>query len=159
MDKTDSDLVINESNFSQYFKDCRTGKPERGDILARWTGVAEFIEGRMKKDIIDLLVNKEDKVQAAIQVMRKLGGATERDAIRICKEIALDIHAGMSLDDVEKKVYEYQIEMFFYAKKEYVPQNDPHWSVIGIENLDEFIDSANQKLEMSAKIITPMEEK
>lgn len=145
-------LIINETNFSQYFRDCRTNRPEKGDVLARWTGIAEFISGHMKKNIIDLLVNKEDKAQAAIQVMRKLGGATEREAIRVCKEICKDIQAGMSLDDVENKSYEYQVEFFYYTKKEYVPQ-DKHWTVIGIDNLDDFLEKSNQQLQITAKIV------
>lgn len=148
------ELIINESNFTQYFRDCRTSRPERGDIIACWSGIAEFIDGRMKKDIIDLLMNK-DKALAATQVMRKLGGATQKDAIRICKEIANDLMGGMSPEDVEKKTYEYNIELFYYTKKEYIPLDDPHWSTIGIENLDEFLDQANQRIKMKSKIVEP----
>lgn len=153
MEQISDELIINDSNFSEYFRDCRTSKPDKGDILARWTGIAEFVDGRMKKDIIDLLLNKENKAAAAVQVMRKLGGATEAEAIRICKEIAKDLHAGYSVDDVENKIYEYQIELFYYSKKEYVPVNDPHWTIIGIDNLDEFIDKANEKFQITAKIV------
>lgn len=145
-------LIIDENNFSTYFRDCRTSQPERGDVIACWTGKAEFIDGQMKKDIIDLLLNK-DKAFAATQVMRKLGGATQKDCVRVCKEIAVDLAKGMSKEEVEKKVYEYQIELFYYAKKEYIPIDDPHWSVIGINNLDEFLDQANQKLKIKSKII------
>ena len=148
------ELIINESNFTQYFRDCRTSQPERGDIIACWTGVAEFIEGRMKKDIMDLLSNKE-KAFAATQVMIKLGRATQKDAIRICKEITSDLISGMSQEEVEKKSYEYTIELFYYTKKEYIPLNDPHWSTIGIENLDEFLDQANQRIKIKSKIVEP----
>lgn len=151
--ETLENIIIDNTNFFQYFRDCKTSKPEKGDVLARWTGIAEFIDGRMKKDIIDLLLNKDNKVQAAIQVMRKLGGATEKEAIRVCKEISKDILAGMSLEDVEKKSYEYQIELFYYAKPQYVPQNDKHWSLIGIDNLDNFLDQANERYTITAKII------
>lgn len=147
-----NELVIDENNFSQYFRDCRTARPERGDVLARWTGRAEFLDGHMKRDIIDLLHNK-DKAFAATQVMRKLGGATQHDAIRVCKEICLDLAAGMSLKEVEEKVYEYDVEFFYYTKKEYIPIDDPHWTMIGINNLDEFLDQANQRLKIKSRII------
>jgi hypothetical protein len=146
------ELVIDESNFTQYFRDCRNNRPEKGDILAKFTAIAEFVDGRMKKDIIDLLYNKDNKVNAAIQVMRKLGCATEKDSIRICKEICQDLFSGMKFEEVESKVYKYQMESFYYTKKEYVPVGDPHWSLIGLTNLDEFLDKSGNKLRMESKL-------
>lgn len=148
------DLVIDETNFSQYFRDCRISRPEKGDVIARYCAIAEFVDGQMKKDIIDLLLNK-DKAFAATQVMRKLGCANQKDAIRICREVAEDLANGMTPEEVEKKVYEYELEVFYYTKKEYVPLGDPHWSVISIANLDTFLDASNQKLTMKAKHIIP----
>ena len=145
------ELVINETNFKQYFRDCRQHQPERGDIVAKYIGSAEFIDGQMKKDVIDLLLNRE-KARAAVQVMQKLGFATYSEAIRICKEIANDLGNGMTETEVENKVYPYDIEMFFYTKKEYVP-TDPHWSIITLNNLDDFIDNIGQKLHVDVKII------
>ena len=144
-----SDLVINESNFSEYFRDCRNSKPERGDVMARYVARAEFVDGHMKKDIIDLL--QKDKAIAATNVMRKLGHATQNDAVRVCKEICQDL-VCFSVEEVEKKIYKYTVEFFYYTKKEYVPI-DPHWSLIGISNLDEFLDKANQKIKITSKII------
>ena len=66
------EIVIDESNFTQHFRDCRMHRPQRGDVMAKYTAIAEFVDGRMKQDIIDLLVNHE-KAYAATQVMRKLG--------------------------------------------------------------------------------------
>lgn len=145
-------LVINEENFHQYFKDCRNNRPQKGEIIAKFTAMADFIDGRMKKDIIDLLYNKKDKVNSAVQVMRKLGCATEKDSIRICKEICKDLFNGISPSEVESKVYKYQMEVFYYTKKEYVPIDDPHWSVISIANLDEFLDKSGSKLRMESKL-------
>lgn len=152
MSEENQELVINEENFHQYFKDCRNNRPNKGEIIAKFTAIASFMDGRMKKDIIDLLYNKEDKVNAAIQVMRKLGCATEKDSIKICKEICKDLFSGMSPSEVESKVYKYQMEIFYYTKKEYVPIDDPHWSVISIANLDEFLDKAGSKLRMESKL-------
>lgn len=150
--KMTDELVIDENNFTQYFRDCRMHRPERGDIMAKYTAIAEFIDGQMKKDIIDLLMNKE-KALAATQVMRKLGCATEYDAIRVCKEVAEDLAAGMSAEEVEKKPYEYQLETFYYTKKEYVPVDDPHWQIISIANLDSFLDKENRVVSFKTKIV------
>jgi hypothetical protein len=153
-----SELIINESNFSEYFRDCRVSRPERDDIIACYTASAEFVEGNMKRDVIDLLVN-HDKALAAIQVMRKLGGATQVDAIKICKEICKDLIFGMNLEEVEKKPYKYNVEFFYYTKKEFVPIDDHHWSIIGIMNLDEFLDKSNQRLKIHSRVIGKEPEK
>lgn len=151
------ELVIDETNFEKYFFDVRRFKPERGQIMARFGACADFIDGMMKKNIIELL--KKDKALAAIQVMRKLGCATEKDALRICKEVCTDLFNGMSEDEVEKKPYRYEMESFYYTKKEYVPLDNPHWSVISVRNLDEFLDANNNKLKMTSKIVDNINEK
>jgi hypothetical protein len=148
------ELVIDENNFNQYFRDCRISRPQRGDVMARYSAVAEFIDGRMKQDIIDLLMNNE-KAYAATQVMKKLGCATEFDSIRICKEVAEDLASGMTPEEVEKKVYEYNLESFYYTKKEYIPVDDPHWTIISIANLDTFLDKENRIVSFKTKIVEP----
>jgi hypothetical protein len=147
-----NDLVIDQNNFSEYFRDCRTARPERDDVIARYTASAEFIDGQMKRDIIDLLHNR-DKAVAATQVMRKLGFATQSEAVRVCKEICKDLSSGMDLKEVENKVYTYDIEIFYYTKKKFFPKDDPHWTLIGITNLDEFLDKAGEKLSIKSRII------
>lgn len=146
-----SELVIDESNFTEYFKDCRIHRPERGDVMAKYTAIAEFVDGAMKKDVIHLLLN-HDKAVAATNVMRKLGCATEKDAVRICREIAEDLANGMTPSEVEKKSYEYQLESFYYTKKEYVPTDDPHWQLINLANLDSFLDEEHT-VQMTARIL------
>lgn len=151
------EFVIDENNFEEYFFDVRRHKPQRGQIMARFGAYAEFIDGMMKKNIIDLL--KKDKALAAIQVMRKLGCAVERDAIRICKEVCDDLASGMTDDEVEKKIYNYEMESFYYTKKEYVPLDNPHWTVISVKNLDEFLDAKKNRVKMTAKIVNNVDEK
>lgn len=151
------ELIIDETNFSEYFRDCRNSIPERGDIMARYVANAEFTEGQMKRDIIDLLHNK-DKAFAATQVMKKLGCATQIDSVRVCKEICQDIASGMTLEEVEKKSYFYDVEFFYYTKKEFVPVDHPHWTPIGLDNLDEFLDKAGNKIKMKTKIIENMDQ-
>lgn len=149
-----SELVIDETNFKDYFRDVRMNRPERNEIIARYAATAELIGGQLKKDLIDLLRNR-DKALAATQVMRKLGCATEKDSIRVCKEICRDLNSGMTAEEVEQKEYKYTIEVFYYTRKEYVPLDDPHWSIISLDNLDEFLDAADQRITMKTKIIEP----
>ena len=120
--------------------------------MARWVSKAEFIDGQMKKDVINLLASN-DKALSATKVMQKLAYATYQDSVRICKEICQDLESGMSLEEVEAKPYSYELEMFYYTKKEYVPKDDPHWSIIGLENLDEFLDKANNKLSIKSRVL------
>lgn len=121
-------IVITEKNFSEYFHDVRRSKPKKGQVLAKFTAVAEFVEGRGKRDIIMLL--KMDKAQQAVQVMRKIHGAREPDCYRVCREIAEDLLI-VPEEEVEKKPYEYVVEYFFYTQKDLVPKNK-HWETIQI---------------------------
>lgn len=125
---------ITEENFEKYFFDVRKHTIQKGQVMARYAAVAEFVDGPMKKNIIELLT--KDKANAAVQVMRKLGCAVEKDSIRICKEICEDMLKGLSVEEIEQKPYKYTIEVFYYTQKEHVPVNDPHWSLISIINSD-----------------------
>jgi hypothetical protein len=147
-----SELIIDESNFSEYFFDVRQNTPQRGQVMARYSAGAEFVDGRLKQDIIDLVRNK-DKAAAASRVMRKLGCATEADSFRIPREIAEDLLSGMTAEQVEQKAYKYTIEAFYYTEKQHIPLDDPHWSVISLSNLDEFLDAADNKLKIRSKIV------
>ena len=129
-----SDLVIDDSNFSVYFHDVRKYKPEQGEIMACYSAIAYFADGPEKQNMIDLL-KIEDKAVAASQVMRKLHGAIEKDSFRIPRAIAEDLVSGISEEDVRKKEYKYNFQMFFYVKPEYVPKDNPHWTTVSILNV------------------------
>ncbi len=144
--------VIDAANFDEYFFDVRTHKPLRGQVMARYAATAEFVGGRLKKDVIDLIYNK-DRPEQAIRLLRKLACATDKDALRVCREMAQDFVGGMTPAAVEEKPYKYVLEVFYYTKKEYVPTDDPHWSVISLQNLDEFLDAAGQKIQIKSKIM------
>lgn len=146
-----NEVIIDENNFEKYFFDVRKHKPQRGQIMARYAAVAEFIDGMMKKNIIELL--KKDKAIAATQVLRKLGCATEKDSVRVCKEICEDMLAGMTDEDIESKVYKYTIEVFYYTEQANIPLDDPHWSVISIKNLDNFLDAEGNVLNIQSSIV------
>lgn len=143
--------IITEENFEKYFFDVRRFKPQKGQIMARYAVTAEFIDGPMKQNMIDLL--KKDKALAATQVFRKCGCATERDSVRVCKEMCADMLAGLTDEQIEQKPYKYILESFYYTNQENVPLDDPHWSVISIRNLDQFLDAANNVLEINTSIV------
>jgi predicted transcriptional regulator len=149
-----------KNNFDQYFFDVRINKPQKNQVLVKYSAMAELVDGVMKKNLIELC--KKDKVHAATQVMRKLAGSCEIDSVRVLKEMCQDIISGMSDEEVEKKIYKYKFEMFYYTEKKYIP-DDPHWSAISINNLDSFLEgkdhvisdenNADNKLIISSKII------
>ena len=37
------ELIIDENNFDQYFRDISKNVPEKGDVLAKYTAIAEFV--------------------------------------------------------------------------------------------------------------------
>lgn len=130
---------INDENFSLFFRDVRNNVPERGDVIAQYSASAEFVEGGEKRQVISLLTSTENKMEATAQVMRKLLFASELDSYRVPRMMAEDLLGGMTDDEVAKKPYKYTLEMFFYAKPENIPKDDPHWSSISVLNLEDFL--------------------
>lgn len=126
-------IEITEANFHEHFFDVRRHGPKKGQVLAKFTAVAEFVSGQGKRDIINLL--QTDKVHQAVQVMRRIHGVREPDCYRICREIAEDLLV-MSPRRVENKPYEFVVEYLFYTKKEYVPRSK-HWETIHVMEYDE----------------------
>jgi hypothetical protein len=133
------ELVIDDDNFAEYFKDVRTSKPDKGDVLACFRASAELVEGNEKKNLMDLLMNTE-KAVAATQVMRKLFNATEQEANRVCRELCEDL-LEVGYNQTLAKPHKYTLELFYYTKKEHVPVDDPHWSVISLLNVDKLVSS------------------
>jgi len=143
---------IDDKNFDQYFRDVRTSQMSRDDIIAQYTAVAELVDGLEKRQLISLLRDTEDKMEATAQVMRRLLFASELDSYRVPRMMAEDLLSGMSEDEVSFKPYKYTLEMFFYAKAEHVPKDDPHWSVISVLNSGEFFDRKDG-LEISSRMV------
>lgn len=125
----DEDLVIDASNFGEYFFDVRMHTPRKGQVMARYTAIAEFISGPEKQQMIDLL-HMPEKARPAVQVMRKLLFANERDAFRVPREMVEDLTKGMSIQEVLDKPYRYTLEYFYYVDPQHVPEGDPHWCKI-----------------------------
>lgn len=133
MDK--KELVIDDSNFDQYFFDIRRNKPQPGQVMACYTGIAELInaapDGREKENLVDLLM-QTNKAEASAQVMRKLFFASESDALRVPIQIIEDLLSGMNKEQVLEKAYKYTLNMYFYVKPEHIPFDDPHWSSVNL---------------------------
>lgn len=149
------DIEINESNFGEHFRDVRTGSPCKGEVIAQYTAVADFVEGNEKRQIISLLTSTENKMEATAQVMRKLLFASEVDAYKVPRMIAEDLLSGMSEDEVAAKPYRYTLEMFFYTKPENIPKDDPHWSSITLLNVDDV--RGDSPFQIDARIVEPDE--
>lgn len=151
---TTEELVITKDNFEEYFFDVRKHEPKRGQIMASYTAVAEFMDGPEKRNVIDLLKDT-DKMIATSQVMRKLLHASEVDSYRVPKNMAQDLFDGVDVNDVAAKPYKYTVELFFYTNKELVPKDDPHWRVISLLNLDGFLDKKDEQIK--TRILDPDE--
>lgn len=131
----DDGVIIDETNFHEYFFDVRKHKPKTGQVMARFEAIAELTDGQIKRDLVYLLSQGDKGGQSSQKVMRKLGGATEADSIRIPKEITGDLLSGMSVEDVCAKPYKYHLETFYYTEKQNVPKDDPHWSIISLKKI------------------------
>ena len=153
MTEEKQEILINEDNFHEYFFDVRQHDIQPGQIMAKYTAMAEFVKGNEKKNILDLITTTTGKAHAITQVMRKLLFASEADAIRIPRQMAEDMLEGMSYDEVLEKPYKYQIECFFYTKPEYLPLDDPHWCAISIVNIEEHLEKSQSG--MQSKLILP----
>jgi hypothetical protein len=132
------EIEITSENFNKYFKDVRVSKLEKDEVIAKYSAIAEFVDGGEKRQIISLLTDTENKMEATIQVMRKLLFASEQDAYRVPREMAEDLISGLSIEDIAKKPYKYTLEMFFYTRLENIPKDDPHWCCISVLNFDDF---------------------
>lgn len=144
--KDEKELVINSSNFKDYFFDVRRFKPKPGQIMAKFAAVALFGDGPEKKDVLKIL--KMDKAQAAAMVMRKIHCAKEPDCYRVCREMCEDLLSGMSQEEVVKKDYEFVLEAYYYTKREYVPKNDPHWETIHVIEFDKETNTFKSRIDL-----------
>ena len=129
MDET----IITEENFNQYFFDARHNKPKKGQVLAKFKAVAEFIEGPHKRDVIQLLVM--DKANEAVQVMERIHGCKPPWSYRVLIEMSNDLLTE-SFSFVEKHPYEMVIEHLYWTDKENVPIS-PNWETIDLISYDE----------------------
>ena len=128
----DDDLVIDQSNFNDYYFPVEKFGPKPGQVMARYMAKAELIAGDEKGYLIDLLVTNPMGAEMGVQIARTAFAAQEIEAIKLCKAITEDLLSGMSKDEVMNKPYKYTLEKFFWTKEEYVPKDDPHWTAIKV---------------------------
>lgn len=147
-----AEVEITQENFHLYFYDVRTHQPKRGQVISRYAAVADFIDGELKRDIIEML-QSGGSIDAVVKYMRKVGLATERDSIAVPLEMSRDLFSGLTNEQVAQKPYKFVCEAFFYTKKENIPSHDAHWSCVSIANLDEFIDAKEQRVTLKGRIL------
>jgi hypothetical protein len=135
----DNDLIIDESNFSQYFRDASKFPPQKGDVLVCYRANADFVYGDLKKDVVDSLSNSTFGARTSIQIIKKLAKTNEKEAVLLTKKICEDLYGGMTEDEVLAKPYSYLFEMFFFTRKEHIPVDDKHWECMSITNLEEYL--------------------
>ena len=157
----EEELIVTEENFHQHFFDVRQNKPSKGQVIACYSAMADFVRGHEKQNIIDLLVKTSDKMLACGQIMRKLLYASEIDAYRVPRMMAEDLWNGMTVDQVQDKAYRYKVEIYYYTNPKNVPKDDPHWTIIEILNLEEHLETeqvrseTGETAEIRSKIIHP----
>ena len=123
--------LISQKETDQLFFDVRTNRPQKDQVMARYSAVAYLVESHEKRNLLDL-ITKTRKVEAAVQVARRIFCATDVTAIDLIKNMLEDLHISkMSYSDVLKKEHRYILEQFYYTKQENIP-DDPHWECISI---------------------------
>ena len=151
----DDELIIDESNFDEYFFDVQKHKPKPGQVLVCYDAIAEFIDGNLKRDVIQLLLQNDKAGETAPRLMQKLAGSVLDDSTKVIREILQDLIDGMPIDDVADKPYEFHCQHFFYTEKQYIPKNDPHWwstSLIDVREVDGMGNTINVESDKDAKI-------
>jgi hypothetical protein len=137
------EIIIDDNNFSEYFFDVRYNEPKENQCLARFRSRAEFVDGQLKRDVVHVLLSMAKGGNGAYKAMRKLAGASDRDAIRVPLQMGQDLASGMTVDEVCEKPYEYDCEFFFYADPFNVPF-DKKWEIIkllGNQSQNQYISS------------------
>lgn len=122
--------MIDEKDFEKHFKPIEQ-KPDPGQVMVRWRASAEFINGWIKRNVIELLGSNKNGVALSKSIMRKLVHA---DETKVLKEMAQDLWDGMTVDQVAEKPYPIVVQHFYWAKRDVVP-DDPHWSIIETKDL------------------------
>jgi hypothetical protein len=115
-----------------------THRPVKGQVIASYAAMAEFIDGEDKRVIVEAVQRPGASVLSAVKLMRKRCHATEVDATRVLKEIIQDLQAGMSVEEVLVKPYRFTLELFYYTEPKNIPEDDLHWSQITLLQSDKF---------------------
>jgi hypothetical protein len=128
------DVIIDDSNFEQYFKDASKHRPEKGECLAIFKSMAELVNGDIKQEVILAVTTNEYGGQGAVQTLMKKCNMSYKEALRVCKEICQDC-TTLSEQEVLDKPYKFLFEKQYYTHKDFVPKDNPHWQVVGLKNI------------------------
>lgn len=128
-------LVIDENNFQEYFFDVRLHGPKKGQVIASYTAVAELCDGPEKRQIIEFL-RLPNKIDAALQIMRKVLMAREVDSLKVLRKMGEDL-LKRSVEEVAQNPYKFVFEAFYWTNPEYIPMDDLHWACVSVLNLEE----------------------
>lgn len=126
------EIIIDESNFHEHFFDITKFKPKKGQVLARYTAMAEFVEGDVKDFVVGALLNNPLGAEMSSKVMKHHCHATDEYASLIPLQIAEDLKNGDTPEEVKKKAYRFQIEYFYWTAPENIPTDDVHWEMITV---------------------------
>lgn len=126
------ELIIDENNFHEHFFDITKFKPQKGQVLARYTAMAEFVSGDVKDFVVSALLNNPMGAEMSSKVMKHHCHATDECASAVPLQIAEDLKSGMSIDEVKSKPYKMQIEYFYWTAPDNIPTDDCHWEMITV---------------------------
>lgn len=149
-DTTDTEVIIDETNFGEYFFDVKKHAPKKGQVLAKFTAVAELVNAFPKDQIVRMLLHNPKGGDLAPKVLRNICNATEAESVNLAKRIAQDLAEGMSEDEVLNKPYEYIMELFFWTNEECVPKDCPNWTTIKmLNNMEDTVDVDGTEMKFS----------
>ena len=135
-----------KEEFESKFLDIRKHKPLKGQVLAQYRAVAHFVDDWVKRNVIKMLKDNSTGAETAQRVMLNMVCAIEEDSIRVPLEMAKDLAAGMSEDDVANKEYKLIVEYNYWTNKENIPDDDPHWFTIDILNNKEPVENTIESI-------------
>lgn len=133
-----SELVIDETNFHVFFREVERNRPEKGDVMVVYRSMADFCSGDLKEQVVEALFEEKIGPTKAIKLMKRFGKTSNREALRVVKNVFMDLYNGMSKNMVIAKTYEFMIEIYYYTKEEFIPKDDKKWEIIKIANLDQY---------------------
>ena len=129
-------VEIDSKWFNENFFDIKKHRPQKNQIIAKWTGIAHFVDGWIKRNLIEVLLKNKVGAESAQKIMKNIIKTTDFDSIRIPFEMSSDLLSGMTPQEVIDKEYKMVIECYYWTKRENVPTDDPHWTTIDVLNKD-----------------------
>lgn len=112
-------------------------KPQLDDTLVRYRACADLIDCPEKKQVLELLCTKKNGYLTASKILERLIGMRNEAALKLMREMILDVKAGLTETEILEKPYRFVLEKLFWTKKEHVPENDPHWDKIEVSYISQ----------------------